>query len=46
MFIQTAQQFQTRVVFQPNWEGSHFSDVIFTMVSGRIIVRFHGWGVR
>lgn len=40
------QQCQTRVVFQPDWEGSHFSDVIFTMVGSRIIVRFHGWGVR
>ena len=40
------QQCNTRVVFQPRWEGHHFSDVIFTMVGSRIIVRFHGWGMR
>jgi hypothetical protein len=40
------QQCNTRVVFQPRWEGHHFSDVIFNMNSGRIIVRFHGWGMR
>ncbi|MNL05014.1 hypothetical protein D3C87_1255940 [compost metagenome] len=40
------QQCNTRVVFQPRWEGHHYSDVIFTMVGSRIIVRFHGYGMR
>ena len=40
------QQCNTRVVFQPRWEGHHYSDVIFTMVGSRIIVRFHGWARR
>ena len=36
----------TRVVFQPRWVGSHYSDVIFSMRDGRIIVRFYGYGLR
>lgn len=40
------QQCNTRVVFQPRWQGTHYSDVIFNMRDGRIIVQFIGYGIR
>lgn len=36
-------QCTTRVVFHPRWVGHHYSDVIFRLNSGNIIVRYHGW---
>ena len=37
------QQCMTRMVFQPPWTGSYFSDLVFDLYTNRIIVRFDGW---